>query len=185
MCDRIWVPPCKHRKDQVNIETILKDEFLSPFLPLYGFNITLYCQDFQSLHKHKENQSPKDGRHFPFSWAEGWNCFLSQQDCSYCLFNFQGRGWKHPYQMVVSSRKSLFYVLAWDAGIFCALFRRWCSGLTSELFSGMGAGMGELHPEWEIIWDKHGQLGMMDFSHLTKVIWEAEICSQLALGSFP
>lgn len=39
----------------MNIETILKDEFLSPFLPLYGFNITLYCQDFQSLHKHKEN----------------------------------------------------------------------------------------------------------------------------------
>lgn len=29
MCDRIWVPPYKDRKDRVNIEGVLKNEFLS------------------------------------------------------------------------------------------------------------------------------------------------------------
>jgi len=48
----------------VNIKTVLKNEFLSPFLPLSGFDITLYCQDLQSLQKHKEIQSTKEDNTF-------------------------------------------------------------------------------------------------------------------------
>lgn len=48
----------------MNIGSILKNYFLAPFLILSGFDITLYCQDLQSLHK--ENQSQKGDDTFPF-----------------------------------------------------------------------------------------------------------------------
>lgn len=116
------------------IEWILKAFWKINFLPLSYFSLVLILHFIVRIFSHYIKKI-KDRREMILSLLlsrEGWSCFLSQRDGSYCLFNVQGRRWKHQCQMVVSYNKSLVYILAWDPGLLGAHFQRWSSGLTSD-----------------------------------------------------